>query len=72
MGGFEEAREFSVIQSGPIPRLFKFPLAISQFFGKNLKKDGSISNLKEPKNVSYFKKWYQNAVANLPEGSHMV
>lgn len=29
MGGFSDARELSIINSGPIPRLFKFPLAIS-------------------------------------------
>ena len=39
--GFD-SREISIIQSGPIPRLFKLPIAIGGFFGQNLKKDGNM------------------------------
>jgi hypothetical protein len=40
--GDSDSREVSVIQSGPIPRSFKLPIAISSIFGENLRKDGSI------------------------------
>lgn len=52
--------------------MFKLPLAICQFFGKNLKKDGTITHLKEKKNVSYFKKWYEHIVDTLPEGASLI
>lgn len=70
VGGFE-AREYNLIQSGAIPRLFKLPIAICQFFGQTLKKDGTMIP-SQRKNVNSFKRWYELYNKNLPSGSITV
>ncbi|KAL4507061.1 hypothetical protein ABPG72_001854 [Tetrahymena utriculariae] len=69
--GEQDVREVSVIQSGPIPRTFKIPIALSQIFGENLRKDGTINSI-ERKTVSVFKKWYLAQREILPQGSFVI
>lgn len=52
-----DSREVSVIQSGPIPRSFKLPIALSQIYGESLRKDGTVTQIAR-KPVSVFKKWF--------------
>lgn len=70
MGGPEE-RALNIINSGPIPRMFKLPIGISYIFGQNLHKDGRISKI-EPKTVVSLKKWYEETVKILPKGSIVI
>ena len=70
LGGFDD-REISVINSGPIPRMFKLPIAICQIFGKNLRKDGSICDI-DKKSVNLFKKWFEATNKSLPAGSIQI
>ena len=44
-GGFKfENRQIILSRSGIIPRLFKYPIAMSSMFGKKLHKDGRVEN----------------------------
>lgn len=51
--GFEN-RDVVVVKSGPIPRIYQLPIALSAIFGQQLKKDGTIIKC-EKKNVNQFK-----------------
>lgn len=58
VGGGTEERCVSIINSGPIPRMFKLPMGISLVFGQQLHKDGRVSKV-EPRSLNGLKKWYQ-------------
>ena len=54
----EDEKLVNVIQSGPIPRIFKMVKALAQIMGLGLHENGNISTIK-PKNVSALKRWYE-------------
>lgn len=54
----EDEKLINVIESGPIPRLFKMTKAIAQIMGLHLQENGTINNIK-PKNISSLKRWYE-------------
>jgi hypothetical protein len=66
-----EERCVNIINSGPIPRMFKLPIGVSSIFGQQLHKDGHISKV-EPKTVLALRKWYEETVSILPKGSIVI
>lgn len=50
-------RLISILKSGPIPRMFKMPKALSQIVGHLLNNSGEVSQV-PPKNINHLKKWY--------------
>jgi len=68
--GFEN-REFNIVKSGPIPRMFDLPIALSTLFGKKLRRDGNIVNC-EKTNVNVFRNWYENIKKYMPKGSLLI
>lgn len=66
-----EERSINIINSGPIPRMFKLPVGISTIFGQQLHRDGTISKI-EPRNIISLKKWYQETVSVMPKGAIVV
>ena len=68
--GFEN-REFNIVKSGPIPRMFDLPIAMSTLFGKKLRRDGNIVNC-EKTNVNVFRTWYENIKKYMPKGSILI
>ena len=54
----EEDKTLGVIMSGPIPRLFQMPKALSQTFGIHLHDDGSMTKCSN-KQIIHLIKWYQ-------------
>lgn len=68
--GFE-GREFNIVKSGPIPRMFDLPIALSTLFGKKLRRDGNIVNC-EKTSVNVFRTWYENVKKYMPKGSLLI
>ncbi len=68
--GFEN-REFNIVKSGPIPRMFDLPIALSTLFGKKLRRDGNIVSC-EKTNVNVFRTWYENIKKFMPKGSILI
>ena len=68
--GFEN-REFNIVKSGPIPRMFDLPIALSTLFGKKLKRDGNIVTC-EKTDVNVFRNWYENIKKFMPKGSILI
>ena len=66
-----EEREINVIRSGPIPRLYKLPVAIASIYGQHLHRDGSITSC-EKQNVNALRTWYETARKNLPSGAIVI
>lgn len=68
--GFE-GRELNIIKSGPVPRVYSLPYALSSIFGIKLHPDGAITQC-EKKNANVFRSWYENMRKNQPLGSLVV
>lgn len=66
-----EGREFNIVKSGPIPRMFDLPIALSTLFGKRLRRDGNIVNC-DKTNVNIFRSWYENIKKYMPKGSILI
>ncbi len=64
-------RLVTIIRSGPIPRSFQLPKALSQIAGHYLSSSGSISQV-QPKHVSSLKKWYESFTKLLPKGTVLI
>jgi hypothetical protein len=61
----------NMIRSGPIPRSFQLPKALSHTVGIHLSSTGNISQVPS-KNVGHLKKWYDEVTRNLPKGSIII
>lgn len=68
--GFE-GREFNIVKSGPIPRMFDLPIALSTLYGKRLRRDGNIVPC-EKTNMNIFQSWYENIKKYMPKGSILI
>jgi hypothetical protein len=56
----------AIIRSGPIPRMFKLPKALSQVVGLQLSNSGDLTAA-HPKNINNLKKWYDEVLKSLPK-----
>lgn len=68
--GFEN-REFNIVRSGPIPRMYNLPIALSTLFGKKLMRDGRIVEC-EKTNVNVFRTWYEHIKKFMSSGSILI
>ena len=59
------------MSSGPIPRVYNIPMALSTIFGEKLHRDGSIISC-ERKDVNVFRSWYEYSRKFNPVGSLMI
>ena len=66
-----EGREHSIINSGPIPRLFKIPPAVTAIYGKHLHRDGMIAPC-EVLNVNSLRSWYESYKKKMPTGAILI
>jgi len=61
----------SIIRSGPIPRMFKLPKALSQVVGVQLNNNGEITQ-SVPRNINNLRKWYEDVLKSLPKNAIII